>query len=265
MVPIHAVPEGGPSGAGGGLLVDTNLPFTFYDRYTPLPARSTDRRQPLPSTWTSRYIQGGPAGFTTDLKIWREGIIGGLPNCRTSGAFLNSDIRLTEIVRFDEHENSYGYTVGGFTVSEFTLFIPSFPATSRTGTTSSSLPRLTGTDIGGWLYLNLSSGARDAGFSQCHPVLSAQRSGFGTCSDLQRPGDGGSRTTSQNWVITSMFGTVGINRLSVDFDPMALGNGCTPAPPVDAAIGPATQKSGLVCPNNAKVCSNGTFPPPVNP
>ena len=96
-------------------------------------------------------------------------------------------------------------------------------------------------------------------------MLSAQRTGFGTCSNLQRPGDGGSRTTSQNWVITSMFGTVGINRLSVDFDPVALGNGCTPAPPVRAAIGPATQKNGLVCPNNAKVCSNGTFPPPVNP
>jgi len=62
-----------------------------------------------------------------------------------------------------------------------------------------------------------------------------------------------------------MFGAVGANRLSVDFDATALGNGCTPAPPAGAHIGPATQQNGLVCPSNATVCSSGTQPPPVNP
>src|ERR1043166_1884695 len=79
LVPIRAVPEGGPANT----FVATNLPFTFYDRYTagapaPSPAhRKFDRRQPLPSAWAARYIQGGTGAFNTNFKIWREGYSNG--------------------------------------------------------------------------------------------------------------------------------------------------------------------------------------------
>jgi len=124
-------------------------------------------------------------------------------------------------------------------------------------------------DVGGWLYLNLSSRASDYNAvldNRCYAVLSAQRAGYGTCGDAPL-GSGGSRTTSQSWVIASMFGAVGANRLSVDFDATALGNGCTPASATGAAIGPASQRKGLICPNNtpALSCGAGTVVPPVNP
>lgn len=265
MVHIRALPEGGLSGATGGESVATNLPFTFYDRYTPAGARVADRRQPLPSLWAARYIQGGSAGFATDLKIWREGITAGLPKCSgEGGAQLNSAIALADIVRFDEHENSYGLYSGLCTLGCYS--IPYLPATSRASTASSVFPNLTGIDLGGWLFLNLDSGARD-GSGTCRAVLSAQRAGFGTCNNAV-VGNSGSRTTSQNWVIASMFGAVGANRLSVDFDAGALGNGCTPGKPGGAAIAPASHPAGsLLCPNNAKLekCGVGTVPPAPNP
>jgi len=259
MVHIRAVPEGGLSGAGGAQPVETNLPFTFYDRYTPAGARAADRRQPLPSLWTARYIEGGSGSFQTDLKIWREGLTAGLPDCvGSSRAQLNAAVAFTDMVRFDEHENSYGYSF----LCTLGCAVPGLPATSRTSTMSGFYPSRAGTDLGGWLYLNLSSGARESvSFgSVCYPVLSAQRGGFGTCRN-GLVGTGGSRTTSQNWVITSMFGAVGANRLSVDFDASALGNGCTPERPAGAVIAPASHPSGmLLCPSNSKPgdCSPAT-------
>jgi hypothetical protein len=74
MVHIRAVPEGGAVGsvpAGGA----TNLPYTFYDRYTPAGNRHVDRRQPLPALFAARYIQGGTGAFNTNYKIWREGSV----------------------------------------------------------------------------------------------------------------------------------------------------------------------------------------------
>jgi len=264
MVHIRAVPEGGLSGAGGATPIATNLPFTFYDRYTPGGSRTADRRQPLPSMWAARFIQGGIQGLATDLKIWREGVISGLPDCTTSGAETNSAVFITDLLRFDEHENSMGFGSNACTTG--CAFVPSLPATSRTNNAPIPYPAMIGSDLGGWLYLNLSSGARDARSSQCHPVLSAQRSGFGTCSN-EPLGTGGSRTTSQNWVVESMFGLVLTSRLSVDFDAVTLGNGCTPAADRGIAIAPATQRNGLVCPENtlASNCAPGTFPPPRNP
>src|SRR4051795_268479 len=47
MVHIRAVPEGGVV----GLKAAAGLPYTFYDRYTPVGSRTADRRQPLPSTF----------------------------------------------------------------------------------------------------------------------------------------------------------------------------------------------------------------------
>jgi len=65
-----------------------------------------------------------------------------------------------------------------------------------------------------------------------------------------------------------MFGAVGTNRLSVDFDTAALGNGCTPGKLPGATIAPSSHPGGsLLCPSNAKPvkCGVGTFQPAVNP
>ena len=274
MVHIRAIPEGGLAGTNPG----TNLPFTFYNRYSNAGVGGNpglDRRQPLPSQWAGRWIggtvSGGAATFNTDFKIWREGITGATA-CPGS---VNSAIAVTNTIRFDEHENSLGFgsnlicspfcTAGG---------IPGLPEASRVavGTatnagTSGSFPNvpstgLTSGDVGGWMYMNLSSGGRNAaGTAAASGVLTASRAGFGTSTAL--------RTTTQNWVVVSMFGNVGTQRLAADFDAAWLGNGCTPAPASGAVIAPATQAGGpLVCPAPLTVgagCAAGTLPPAVNP
>ena len=108
MVHLRAVPEGGPPGALGGTPVATNLPFTFYDRYTTGFLRTIDRRQPLPSVFAARWIQGGPTAFNTSYRIWREGVtgpsvnvLGGVTPTSCAGVAANSALNITEIVRFD--------------------------------------------------------------------------------------------------------------------------------------------------------------------
>src|SRR5947209_6425360 len=93
MVHIRAVPEGG----GAGSNVATELPCTFYDRYTPVANRVRDRRQPLPSTFAARYIEGGPGAFATNYTIWREGY-----RASACGAALvvNGSIPVADILRF---------------------------------------------------------------------------------------------------------------------------------------------------------------------
>ena len=157
MVHIRAVPEGGFSGATGGVPIATNLPFTFYDRYTPDGARTADRRQPLPSAWAVRYIQGGVSGFASDFKIWREGVTAGPLNCSAGGAQFDGFVLVGDMVRFDEHENSYGNAITNC-VSACIPPVYTLPVTSRTSSTSSLFPTLLGTDVGGWMYLNLSNG-----------------------------------------------------------------------------------------------------------
>ena len=115
------------------------------------------------------------------------------------------------------------------------------------------------------MYLNLTNG----GSSVVPPTpLTATRTGFGPVL--------AQRTTTQNWVVISMFGNLSSARLSVDFDAVWLGNGCTPAPAVGAVIGSASQVVGvaangtqatagnLICPTGA-VCPVGTQPPLINP
>lgn len=264
MVHIRAVPEGGVSGAhpGGSVIVPTNLPFTFYDRYTGL-TPTWDRRQPLPSLFAARYIQGGTANFATDYKIWREGVTNNSLTCSTYAA--NSALLITSIVRFDEHENSYGFGVLNC-VSPCPTASITLPETSRNATTASTFPVLTGLDLGGWMYLNLSNAS--TGASGQVAAYTAQRAGFGTVGTAVPPARG-SRTTSQNWVIVSMYGSIGANRLAVDFDAAWLGNGCTNAELSGAVIAPQSQRTGpLVCPvpftagNN---CGTGTLPPYSNP
>jgi hypothetical protein len=265
MVHIRAVPEGGLSGASGGQVVETTLPFTFYDRYTPPGARTADRRQPLPSKWAARFIQGGTGGLATDFKIWREGVTAGLPTCSSGGTVQrNSVMAITSIISFDEHENATGPASSLICCFPVNL---SLPAASRMASTSSVFPQVATPDLGGWRFLNLSSGSQhvnSVGNLVLDETLTAQRAGLGP----NAPGTGGSRTTTQNWVSSSMFGAGGAHRLSVDFAGVWLGNGCTPAIPAGTTIAPANHPAGaLVCPNNTDIsnCRTGTKPPAVNP
>jgi hypothetical protein len=255
MVHIRAIPEGGPGGSAPG----TNLPFTFYNRYSNAGTAGNpglDRRQPLPSQWAARWIGGGVSSFSTSYKIWREGITG--PN--SCPGTVNSAIAVTNTIMFDERENSFGFgtnlicspfcTAGG---------LPGLPESSRAiiagGTVNPNFPpSIASGDVGGWTYMNLSSGGRNAaGTTAASGVLTASRPGFGTTAQ---------RTTTQNWVIISMFAQ-GI--LSVDMDAAWLGNGCTAAPANGAPIGPSATYNGtttvLVCPPGA-TCVGAPYGPP---
>lgn len=266
MVHIRAIPEGG----NAGTFVATNLPFTFYNRYSSDPGNvlgaNSDRRQPLPSTFAARFIQG--AGLSTDYKVWREGVTGAAATCAAYAG--NSALLLTDAVRFDEHENATGLAPSLCRTSPCPGTSPnSLPEASRTSTSASTFPPFNSTtDFGGWMYLNLTNG----GTGGAGP-LTASRAGFGPALN--------NRTTTQNWVVISMFGNLSSSRVSVDFDSAWLGNGCTPSPAVGAIVGPASQVVGvgangtqanagrLICPTGV-VCTVATGatpqqPPLVNP
>jgi len=246
MVHIRAVPEGG----GAGSNVGTALPYTFYDRYTPVGRRTLDRRQPLPSTYATRYIQGGTNGFQTNLNIWREGFgNGSCADAKASGAMT-----VAEVVRFDEHENP-------FTVSPLfctcPLPIAMLPAASATNSASGQFPALATTDVGGWFYLNLNNGG-----STTYSVTKDLGGVPGPSNGRSALAPAGSTTTigprpSQSWVTVTMFGSLGTNRMTAEFDAASLGNGCSPAgfPSAVVPIGPAG--GALVCPPNTTL-TNGT-------
>src|SRR6185436_7974485 len=205
LVHIRAIPEGGPAGSNPG----TNLPYTFYDRYTvnaPGGLRRFDRRQPLPSAFAVRWIEGGTSAFQTMYKIWREGRTFGTQTCASAAS--NSAITAMEVIRFDEHENSFGFS-GSVICDPFCT--PSYgllPEASITSTANTAIfpANVSTVDISGWMYLNLNN----------------QKSSV-------RP--------SQNWVVASMHAQ---GRFSVDFDAAALGNGCSAAVVAPSPrIGPA--------------------------
>jgi hypothetical protein len=244
LVHIRAIPEGGAAGVAAVL---TNLPYTFYDRYTvSQPNRTIDRRQPLPSTFAARFIQGGTGAFNTNYKIWREGVTG--PNAACSAYVNNSGtlMRVLDLVRFDEHENPFTLA-GGTIISPFPTTVIVLPETSSTSTASSTFPTFASPagDVAGWTYLNLSNGGSaggsstvaysvtTAGVSQTVPATVRDfRLGSGTSTGVRQ---------NQDWVIVSMFAE---GRFSVDFDAAWLGNGCSPNPVVSGPgtanpIGPA--------------------------
>jgi hypothetical protein len=254
MVHIRAVPEGGPVGSNPG----TNLPFTFYDRYNTGGAfgsgsataltnglnRLADRRQPLPSVFAARWIQGGTSGFNTNYKIWREGYTGPSSTTCTSGTpSINSAITITEMVRFDEHENSNSVAPPQIISPPIPGTVNVLPETSSTSTTSSVFPGLTPSgDLGGWMYLNLDNGFSGSVYSSpaldnpvAHPTF------------VDR--------ASQNWVIISMFAE---GRYSVDYDAAWLGNGCSAPVAGGAVIGPVGGTP--VCPAGATGCTPGVAP-----
>lgn len=217
LVHIRAVPEGGPAGQVG----PTNLPYTFYDRMTKgLPVRTIDRRQPLPSTFVARWIGGGPTSFASDFRIWREVPFGNDASCSDYGT--NATQTMEEIVRFDEHENA-SVTYSNLPIDG----APKLPATARINNSGGTLPYPTTNDLGGWLYFALSnSGSTSYSVSGTHTYA--------------RPGI--AVRQSQAWVVSS-FSAAG--KYVVSNDAIALGNGCSAAPPTSSQqqLGPAPNPS----------------------
>jgi hypothetical protein len=215
MVHIRAIPEGGAAAATPG----TNLPYTFYNRLLPAGTdRTRDRRQPLPSAFAARYIQGGPGAFNTNLKIWREATSGSSPACDNYAK--NSEMDVVEMVRFDEHENPTVWVLNSLVSPPVPIRV-TLPAASSTPTSSNLYPAMsTSGDIAGWIYVNANNLGSTA-------YSAATGRDFVTGSSTKT----GSRQ-SQNWVVVSMSAE---GRYSVDFDALALGNGCSPAPPASNA------------------------------
>lgn len=261
LVHIRAIPEGGPA-ATPLTGFQTNLPYTFYARYIngQVVGATTftgalanyDRRQPLPATFAARWIQGGSGAFNTSYRIWREGVTGPLTTCNGTGnsADLNSALPVTDIVRFDEHENPA--ITPGAPVS-FPLPAPTsftFPETSTTATSNGNYYPSFGSgspagDNAGWMYLNLNSGepsANSTTASALHPNFPAPR-------------------PTQNWVVVSMTAGGSSNGLfGVDFDATYLGNGCSaPVAPALNQVNPGIGPAGgiLVCPLGDPGCTPG--------
>jgi len=269
LVHIRAIPEGGPAGSVPSGV--TNLPRTFYARYVQntgtnaLNPQFRDRRQPLPATFAARYIQGGTGAFNTNFKIWREGRelvaapAGYGPAATTATAsctsvLVNATIPISEIVRFDEHENPTTFANGVIISPSVPTFI-TLPETSATPTSSSTFPLIsTSGDVGGWMYLNLDSqivaGSSTAGPGPAPGGINVLHPAFGPA-------------VSQNWVVVSFFAE---GRYSVDFDAATLGNGCNPHIATSTAnggtvfLGPAGQTP--VCPASTTPigCTPGVAP-----
>lgn len=187
LVHIKAVPEGGTSAS-----YITDLPYTFYDRFTGVTQRRSDRRQPLPSAFAARFIQGGTGEFYTDYMIWRESSTN--PAVMTSSTCSTSAMAMpvTSAVRFDENEN---VTVG---VSGQTAL----PSATLVSTSSTTFPPMVGSTLSGWMMLNLDNRA----------LISAA----------------GNARPSQNWVVVHLSAE---GRYGVDYDATALTNGCTAQAP----------------------------------
>lgn len=225
LVHIRAIPEGGPAGfLPAGVEAATNLPFTFYSRYqtaTALEPRTAviDRRQPLPAQFAARFTQGG--GLSTNFNIWREGVTA---NTTCANSSNNAALTISEIVRFDEHENHTTFAGQGG-VSPSTPTGSRLNEAARVPVTSGVFPVQPGIagDVGGWMYLNLDNLTPVQDVDPAAPILS-------TNNPLYPPlAYGAAGRPSQNWITISMTGSgAAAGALSVDFDATWLGNGCSP-------------------------------------
>lgn len=223
LVHIRAMPEGGPAGS----IVPTNLPYTFYDRFTtigPAYPRTMDRRQPLPSTFAARWIQGGTTSFNTSYQIWREGYTGAGAAC--SRYVDNAYKQGIDVIRFDEHANAFVLGTGLIICTPPPQTILSLPATSSVSSASSLFPyAYNSSDVSGWMFMNVSNGGS--------PAYSAApgrdfKTGSSTVTACARQ--------SQAWITTTMSAE---GRYSVGWDATPLGNGCSPSLKEGARIGPA--------------------------
>ncbi|MBV8519597.1 MAG: hypothetical protein JO197_19555 [Acidobacteria bacterium] len=213
MVHIRAIPEGEqPLVRAGDPAYHSNFQRTFYSRYQN--GGTADGRQPLPSTFAARWIDTfGAPDFATYYKIWHEGVTGADASCASYPTNVHD---VTDAVRFDEEENPVAlstdctFCVPGAVLPGLTL-----PSSSLAPARDEAyFPPNPTAAIGGWMYLNLENS------------------------------ESTNAAASQNWVIVSMRAE---GRYSVDFDAVALGNGCS-APvratavnsnPETAVIGPA--------------------------
>lgn len=266
LVHIRAVPEGGPAHSFPG----TNLPYTFYDRfnlggnepatgvpYTSGTNRLIDRRQPLPATFAASWIEGGSTGFQTNYKIWREGLSGPSSGCGTSSTDLttvsvNSQLVLTELVRFDEHENANTWYFA------CQILCPpvynTLQAVASRSTMNTVFPASTGSgDVKGWMYFNLDHRGHYGTFSGSvdHSTVYSDPS---RNNPVAHPEFSRNLRPSQNWVLVSMAAE---GRYSVDFDAAALGNGCSPTTAPGVQIRPA---GGIfVCPSLANCVTAANY------
>jgi hypothetical protein len=199
LVHIRAIPEGGNAGER----VDTNLPYTFYDRFGGPFRRGTDRRQPLPSSFGARYIQGGASGFNTQFLIWREGRTAPVNTCGDYEV-QNGRLPVSGLVRFDDRENPTSSTTLGTTAT-----------TTRLASTNTLFPPLTSGDVAGWMVFNL-----DNGSTSVYGVAPGRDFRTGSSSvEGPRP--------SQNWVVGLLLAE---GRYSAAREATALANGCSPSP-----------------------------------
>jgi len=132
------------------------------------------------------------------------------------------------------------------------------PAASSTNTASSVYPLWGSADVGGWLYINLNNGG-----STRYSVTADVGGAPGPTNRRTNLSPAGSTTTvgprpSQNWVTVTMFGSLGSNRLSAEFDAASLGNGCSPAAALSDSSRPIGPAGGVfVCPPG-KTQTNGS-------
>ncbi len=228
MVHVRAIPEGGtPAGRmANPKKYGSHFIRTFYGHYQPLRAPTLDGRQPLPSVFAARWISGGPTGFTTFFKVWREGKTGPGVTCATHDDNIT---KILEAVIFDERENAAGAVPTARICTPITTD-PTLPATSSTAVGDTEIyPTLGNGAVGGWMYLNLDNCTADAPAS------------------------------SSNWVITSMRAE---GRYSVDMDAPAFSNGCTLQTPV-SEVTTGTQIIGPYVARNPNV--TGPANPNWNP
>ncbi len=199
LVHIRAIPEGGTAETRfDDPAYTVNFTRTFYSRLQLPSTPNADARQPLPSIFAARWISGSATTYRTLFKIWREAVT---PASACAANFLNADIKIREIVLFDEEENPRFRVDGG---CPFCSPARGLPAASLSDVRDEMIyPEISSGDVGGWVYLNLDQTRDD-------------------------------KSATQAWVTVSMRAQ---ERYSIDADAIALGNGCTPPIAQSSAVG----------------------------
>jgi hypothetical protein len=300
MVHIRAVPEGGPSGSfltAGGIPAPTNLPYTFYDRYTTGAVdRRIDRRQPLPSQFAARYISPAAAipataAFNTDFYVWREGITGNEavspttpPGCEITAPSVppagftlpasvysnNARLGIANIIRFDERENATALAAPGAGI------ISPAPTPTTNALPETSRVRISGTPAAPLLpathaFTMPSAPSGDPGGWVYWNLNNGGSTGaaVGTVAysannstaigPWSTAGQVAGARGSQNWVVISMQaqGTSGGGTFSADFDAAWLANGCTPAAAPTTGTTLATTGTGIAPSGGVMSCVPG--------
>ncbi len=195
MVHIRAIPEGGTpqTRAANPAQYASPFPRTFYSRFQPAATPTADGRQPLPAVFAARWLSGGPAGYDSSFKIWREAFNAAR---RCEDAPRNARMDLVELVRFDEEENPTIY-------GNYGDFYIELPATSRLPADDDlRLPNIDSNAFAGWMYFNLDEPRDHEVANQAWIVVSmAGRNGFSADHDAVALGNGCTPPTAQSSAI----------------------------------------------------------------